>query len=230
MRARHLSRACFGMRRAPTTANACELCSIWCSADIPPAHCRTPEPGLPRSRRLWFATCTNPRRVVLWRESQGGYMGHSTAILRLSFLLFLMLDSCRLGVFSNSRVTLITVTPANPTSIVGATHQFLAHVTHKDEITIHTTAVTWRTSNPTHASISSSGTPRGVNPGTVAIVATLDGVSGSTVLTVTASTPHTVSVTGGPGKLVVAFLGNAQPFVYGVNPFEQVISLCRLGA
>jgi len=157
-------------------------------------------------------------------------MGHPTAILRLSFLLFLMLDSCRLGVFSNSRVTLITVTPANPTSIVGATQQFLAHVTHKDGITIQTTAVTWSTSNPTVASISSSGTARGVNPGTVAIVATLDGVSGSTVLTVTASTPHTVSVTGGPGKLELAFPGNAQHFVYVANALEDVISIYRLGA
>ena len=157
-------------------------------------------------------------------------MGHPTAILRLSFLLLLMLDSCRLGVFSNSRVTLITVTPANPTSIVGATQQFLAHVTHKDGITIQTTAVTWSTSNPAVASISSSGAARGVNPGTVAIVATLDGVSGSTVLTVTASTPHTVSVTGGPGKLEVAFPGNAQHFVYVAKALEDVISLYRLGA
>src|SRR2546422_2359841 len=163
MRARHLSRACFGMRRAPTTANACELCSICCSADIPPAHCGTAR-ARPRSRRLWFDTCTNPRRVVPWRESQGGFMGHPTAILRLSFLLLLMLDSCRLGVFSNSRVTLITVTPANPTSIVGATQQFLAHVTHKDGLTVQTTAVTWSASNPAVASISSSGAARGVNP------------------------------------------------------------------
>src|SRR5437879_12577854 len=55
-------------------------------------------------------------------------------------------------------------------------------------------------------------------------------VSGSTVLTVTESIPHTVSVTGGPGKLELAFPGNAQHFVYVANPLEDVISVYRLGA
>src|SRR5437879_13543533 len=55
-------------------------------------------------------------------------------------------------------------------------------------------------------------------------------VSGSTVLTVTESIPHTVSVTGGPGKLELAFPGNAQHFVYVAKALEDVISLYRLGA
>lgn len=157
-------------------------------------------------------------------------MGHSTAILRLFLFLFLTLHSCRLAVFSDNRVTLITLTPANPTIVVGGRQQFLAHVTRKDGITIQTTDVTWSTSNPAVAIIDSSGVAVGVSPGSVVIVATVDGVSGSTVLTVTAKTPHTVSVTGGPGKLEVAFPGNGQHFVYVANALEDVISVYGLDA
>jgi 6-phosphogluconolactonase (cycloisomerase 2 family) len=110
----------------------------------------------------------------------------------------------------------ITVTPANPSIAKGLTQTFTATGTYADNSTQDLTSmVAWTSSNPSIASISSSGATAGtataVAAGSATITATLSGVSGTTTLTVTAAalvsiavTPPTPSIANGTTQQFVA--------------------------
>ena len=94
----------------------------------------------------------------------------------------------------------IEVTPTNPDSALGTSQQFTATGTFSDNSTQDlTTAVTWNSSNPATATISnaagSEGSASSVSVGTTTITATLDGVFGSTDLTVTNLTLVSIAIT-----------------------------------
>src|SRR6185312_13878603 len=90
----------------------------------------------------------------------------------------------------------IAVTPANPSITKGATQQFTATGTFSDNSTQNLTSqVTWTSATPAVATISSTGLATGVAIGTSSISAALSGVTGSTVLTVTAATLQSIAVT-----------------------------------
>ena len=79
----------------------------------------------------------------------------------------------------------ITVTPANPSVAVGATQQFTAIGSFSDSSTENmTNEVTWASATPSVANISSAGLARALAIGTSSITASLGGITGSTVLTV----------------------------------------------
>ncbi len=85
----------------------------------------------------------------------------------------------------------IAVTPANPSIAAGTTEQFMATGTYSDGTTQNLTSqVTWASANTSVATISnasgSQGKATAVAPGTSAISATLNSVTGSTVLTASA--------------------------------------------
>jgi len=98
----------------------------------------------------------------------------------------------------------VVVTPANPSIPVEVTHQFTAAGYYNDQ-TNHdiTTEVTWSSSNPSVATVNSSGLATAVAAGTTTITATsatassysTRGSSGSTTLTVTSATLSFISVT-----------------------------------
>jgi hypothetical protein len=82
----------------------------------------------------------------------------------------------------------IAVTPANPSITKGATQQFTATGTYSDSSTANLTSqVTWASGTTTVATITAGGLATGAGAGTSSISATLGSVSGSTVLTVTAT-------------------------------------------
>jgi uncharacterized protein YjdB len=90
----------------------------------------------------------------------------------------------------------IAVTPANPTVALGSTEQFTATGTYSDNSTQDiTNQVTWASATPAVATISSGGLATGVSTGSSSISATLDGVNGSTVLTVAAAVLESIAVT-----------------------------------
>ncbi|WP_207385402.1 beta strand repeat-containing protein, partial [Legionella cincinnatiensis] len=113
----------------------------------------------------------------------------------------------------------IAVTPANPSIAKGTTKQFIATGTFTDSTTHDiTSSVTWDSSSSSVATISNdpgskglataSTTPTGT---TTTIKATLNGVSGSTTLTVTTAvltsinvTPATVAIPEGTNQTFVA--------------------------
>ncbi len=81
----------------------------------------------------------------------------------------------------------IAVTPANPTLAKGLKQQFTATGTFSDNSTQNlTNQVTWASVNQSVATMTAAGLASAVNTGTSTISATLNGITGSTVLTVTA--------------------------------------------
>ncbi len=90
----------------------------------------------------------------------------------------------------------IAVTPANPTISKGLTQQFTATGTFSDNSTQNLTGqVTWASATTSVATITSGGLATGVATGTSTISAKLNGVTGSTVLTVTAAALQSIAVT-----------------------------------
>jgi uncharacterized protein YjdB len=90
----------------------------------------------------------------------------------------------------------IAVTPANPSVPKGQTEQFTATGTFSDNSTQNlTNQVTWASAKPAVATINAAGLATAVSSGTSTISATLSGVTGSTVLTVTAAVLQSIAVT-----------------------------------
>ena len=90
----------------------------------------------------------------------------------------------------------IAVTPANPSIAKGLSDQFTATGTYSDNSTQNlTSSVTWSSLTAGVATISSGGLAKGVGAGSSRIQAAMGSVTGSTVLTVTAATLTSVSVT-----------------------------------
>jgi uncharacterized delta-60 repeat protein len=89
----------------------------------------------------------------------------------------------------------ITVTPAKPTLSKGTTLQFTAIGTYTDQSTQNLTSqVTWASATPSVASINSRGLATAAGIGASTIRATLDGISGTTVLTVTAPALQSIAI------------------------------------
>ncbi len=91
----------------------------------------------------------------------------------------------------------IAVTPASPSIAKGKTQQFTATGTYSDNSTQSLTSqVTWNSSNPAIATITSAGLATGAGLGPSNITAALNGVTSPTdVLTVTAVTLQSIAVT-----------------------------------
>ena len=94
----------------------------------------------------------------------------------------------------------ITVTPANPTVPAGGTKQFSATAAFSDKSTQNVTdLVTWASAATSIATISSAAGSRGLAtalaPGSSSISATFEGVTGTTVLTVTPAALLSIAVT-----------------------------------
>jgi hypothetical protein len=86
---------------------------------------------------------------------------------------------------SNATVQNITVTPATPTIALGSTKQFAASGLFSDGSTQDiTSVVTWTSSTPTVAVVNQKGVASSATHGQTNINATLNGVNGSTLLTV----------------------------------------------
>jgi uncharacterized protein YjdB len=85
-------------------------------------------------------------------------------------------------------LTSITVTPTNQSVSVGGTLQFTATGNYQGGATQNITSqVTWSSVTTSVATVSSSGVATGVGAGTSTITATLNGVAGTTSLTVVSS-------------------------------------------
>ena len=93
-------------------------------------------------------------------------------------------DSAALTV-TNATLVSITVTPANSIISLGASQQFTAQGKFSDGSLIRlTNQVIWSSSDPAVAVVKSSGVASSASIGTTTIKASLNGVSGTTVLSV----------------------------------------------
>jgi len=99
------------------------------------------------------------------------------------------------GTGPSSKLTSISVTPANPSIPVGTTQQFAASGTYSDKTSRDiATQVTWDSSNPSVPTVNDRGLVTTIAAGTATITATSGTVSGSQTLTVT-SLLSSISVT-----------------------------------
>lgn len=96
----------------------------------------------------------------------------------------------------SATVTALTVTPVDPSTAIQGVVEFHAVVTLSDGTTQDVTqTATWSASDPSVASVSTSGLATGVAAGTSDIQASSGMVSGSTTLTVTSATLVSIAVT-----------------------------------
>lgn len=84
-------------------------------------------------------------------------------------------------------VAFVSVSPATASVAVGGTQQFAAAVADSSGAAVSGASVTWNSSNPAVADISSGGLATGRAPGTATLRATAGTVSGAAVLSVAAS-------------------------------------------
>ena len=91
-------------------------------------------------------------------------------------------------------LTSISISPSTPSIGKGLTESFTATGTYSDNSTANiTNEVTWTSSNTAVASITGAGVAKGVAAGSSTITAALDGINGSTTLTVTSVTVASIT-------------------------------------
>jgi hypothetical protein len=111
---------------------------------------------------------------------------------------------CQLGKHGggggNANLVSITITPANPQEVVGATIQLSGFGTFSDGTQQPNNGLaTWASSNTAVATIDPNiGTATGVSAGTTTISASFGGVTGTTTLTVTAASALSITSTSLP--------------------------------
>lgn len=110
-------------------------------------------------------------------------------------LCFLLIAGCK-NFFIPPSLTTLTVSPSTPSVAVGKTQQMIATGTYDNGVTDTVTdSASWSTSDNTIAAVSSTGLVTGVATGTATISATLDGIGGSTTVTVTLANLSSISIT-----------------------------------
>ena len=98
--------------------------------------------------------------------------------------------------FIGPALTTVTVAPSTPSVAIGKTQQMTATGTYDNGVTDTVTdSASWSTSDNTIATVSSTGLVTGVAAGSATISATLDGLSGSTTVTVTEANLTSISIT-----------------------------------
>jgi uncharacterized protein YjdB len=118
-------------------------------------------------------------------------------------------------------VASVTVSPGSASGSVGDSAQFSATARDADGNEMTGRTVTWSSTNAAVVAVSAGGMGRAVGPGSAALVATIDGVTGSSVITVTGAAAPTppppttpaaavASVTISPATVSVNVLGSAQ--------------------
>ncbi len=123
-------------------------------------------------------------------------------------------------------LTAITVTPATAGIAAGASQQFTATATFSDGSTANVTSTaTWISSSTATATISASGVATGIASGTSTITASLSGVNGTAVLSVTAKTLTAIAVTPGTASIAEgAMLQFTATATYSDNSTANVTS------
>ena len=136
-----------------------------------------------------------------------------------------------LELYNNPGLVSIAVTPTNPSIAVGKQQQFTATGTFSDGSKKDlTSSVTWTSSAPSVATISSAGMATGVGAGSTTIQATLATINGSTGLTVTAASNFTISASPASLSVNPGNQGTSTITTAVSGGFSNAISLSASGA
>ena len=162
------------------------------------------------------ATWSSSNGAVAVISSSGGTAGRATLLVPGASTITAtyggMSASTTLTVVTK-KVTTIQVTPTNPTVVLGINQAFAATAVYDDGSTGAVTGgATWTSSDATVASVGNSGGSTGVatpiNSGSTTITAAYQGVSGTTLLTVSGAKLISIAIT--PSPLSVAVGGHQQ--------------------
>jgi trimeric autotransporter adhesin len=127
-----------------------------------------------------------PLRTKMW----------ATAFLHVAITLGVPAISGCKNFFIPPSLTTVTVSPSTPTVAVAGTQQMIATGTYEDGVTdTITDSVSWSSSDASIATINSTGLVTGIATGSATISATLDGVTGSTTVTVASSNLASIEIT-----------------------------------
>ncbi|MBY0490953.1 MAG: Ig-like domain-containing protein [Gemmatimonadaceae bacterium] len=110
---------------------------------------------------------------------------------------------------SNSTVSTFTVTPATPTIIAGQAADLTATLRDPNGVPITGRSITWSSSDPAVALVSSTGRVRGIAPGNARIDAVTDALTASAQATVIPVPVNSVSVALASPNLLVGFTTQA---------------------
>ncbi|MEP7383473.1 MAG: Ig-like domain-containing protein [Gemmatimonadota bacterium] len=106
-------------------------------------------------------------------------------------------------VVSDAPVSSVSVSPGTTQLTAGSSAQFTATALDAGGLVLTGRSVSWSSSDPGVASVSSSGLVSALSPGTVQLTATIGGVAGSATVTVAAVSVASVAVTPGSASIVV---------------------------
>src|SRR6266576_195206 len=175
----------------------------WCSAHhVTPGSCATPVAG--------SAIGAKPTCTVLGIAASTGYQFQLVA-----FRGTLNVDAV-FGVLSNvasssttaeastvASVASVTVSPSTVSQMAGTTQQFSVALKDSTGADLSGRPVTWTSSSPAVASVTSTGLEASVAPGTATITATSEGQSGAAAITVTVVSVASVAVSPATATVVV---------------------------
>ncbi len=158
---------------------------------------------------IWRSSNSTVARISNDPDHKGVATGLSPGTTTITAILKGISGSTTLTVTSAVLVAL-NVTPLDPSIPAGLTQRFTATGVYSDDTTKNLTEqVTWLSSNSTIASISNDpdhkGVARGKLPGSVTITATLNGISGSTTLTVTSALLVSITVDPSTASIPAGF-------------------------
>lgn len=100
-------------------------------------------------------------------------------------------------------VATLTMAPTAATVAVGGTQQLTATPRDASNIALTGRVITWSSSDPTRASVSSSGLVTGIATGVVTVTATSEGKTATATITVGVPSVSTVTVAPSTGSLIV---------------------------
>ena len=100
-------------------------------------------------------------------------------------------------------VATVAITPATATLLVGATQALSASATDANGTALTGRPVVWSSANPAIATVSALGVVTGMAPGTVNIVATVEGKTATATITVSLVPVATVRILPGSASLLV---------------------------
>ncbi|MGQ0647472.1 MAG: Ig-like domain-containing protein [Gemmatimonadaceae bacterium] len=100
-------------------------------------------------------------------------------------------------------VSLVRVSPTTSTVVVGASVRLSAEALNAGGGVVSGRTVAWRTSNAALATVNSTGLVTGIAEGTATISATVDGISGTAVVTLQRAAVATVTVSPSTGAMLV---------------------------
>ena len=116
--------------------------------------------------------------------SQGSATGVAPGSTTISALFAGQVGTASLRV-TNATLVSISVTPATPSISLGSSQQFSATATFSDASTLNlSNQVNWASSDVAIAVVNATGLASSAGSGSATITATLDGVSGTAILTV----------------------------------------------